>query len=172
MKPTNELKRIARETLQTMAKRNGGKITPAAVVEAARAKNSPLHRYFEWDNTKAAQLYREDQARALIRSVKVQITTETKRVVAVGYVRDPLCESTDQGYVSVQSILSDEDAKREVLIAEFERAAAAIKRAKALAHVFDMADDIDSFLAELQVLTARVVEYRPDKFSGTERPEA
>ncbi len=44
-------------------------IRPAAVVERARPKKSPLHNAFEWDNKAAADQYRLDQARQLIRAV-------------------------------------------------------------------------------------------------------
>jgi len=46
-------------------------VTPAEVVEVARRSRSPLHRYFEWDDTAAAQAHRETQARTLLRSVAV-----------------------------------------------------------------------------------------------------
>ena len=42
-----------------------------AVVDDARPKASPLHRYFEWNNTKAAEEYRMDQARHLIQAVTI-----------------------------------------------------------------------------------------------------
>ena len=36
-----------------------------------KPKRAPLHEEFEWDNKKAADLYRDDQARGLIRCVMV-----------------------------------------------------------------------------------------------------
>lgn len=46
-------------------------ITPKLVVSRASDKRSPLHSYFEWDNTTAAERYREWQARSLIMKVYV-----------------------------------------------------------------------------------------------------
>jgi transposase len=48
-----------------------GKRTPHAVVEAARAEKHVLHRHFEWKDAIAAEAYRLDQARALIRCIDV-----------------------------------------------------------------------------------------------------
>lgn len=48
-----------------------GAVTPGAVVEAARPVDSRLHDEFEWSNDEAARLYREEQARHLMRSVVV-----------------------------------------------------------------------------------------------------
>lgn len=63
-----------REQLLEIYQQNGS-LTPAAVVEVARDPKHPLHGRFEWDDTVAAERYRLDQARQLIRVVKV---TETR----------------------------------------------------------------------------------------------
>lgn len=46
-------------------------LRPQAVVDAARAPGHPLHPYFTWDNPRAAEQYRLDQARRLIQHVYV-----------------------------------------------------------------------------------------------------
>lgn len=46
-------------------------ITAKNVVNAARAEDAPLHKEFEWDDAIAGELYREDQARALIRHIVI-----------------------------------------------------------------------------------------------------
>jgi len=48
-----------------------GRLTPAAVVDTARPEDHPLHARFEWDNAVAGEAYRLEQARRLIRSVRV-----------------------------------------------------------------------------------------------------
>lgn len=48
-----------------------GELEPHAVVDAARSEASPLHDYFEWDDSEAAEQYRQHQARHLIRSIRV-----------------------------------------------------------------------------------------------------
>lgn len=49
-----------------------GRLDPADVVEAARDPASPLHGYFEWDDTEAARQHRLGQARQLIRRIKIE----------------------------------------------------------------------------------------------------
>lgn len=61
-----ELKRIETER---------GLVTADAVVDAARPAGAPLHRFFEWDDSEAAEQWRCQQARVLIRAIVV--TTET-----------------------------------------------------------------------------------------------
>ena len=60
-----ELERIAAET---------GGVTPQAVVESAKPADAPLHPCFTWDDEKAADLYRQGEARTLVRSVEIIVT--------------------------------------------------------------------------------------------------
>jgi hypothetical protein len=57
-----ELERIREEA---------GELTSAAVVDAARPKDAPLHPAFEWRDKRAAELYRQHQASTLIRAVVI-----------------------------------------------------------------------------------------------------
>lgn len=49
----------------------GGNVTPKEFLEAARPLNSPVHDYFDWNDSSAAEKYRLEQARNLIISVYV-----------------------------------------------------------------------------------------------------
>jgi len=49
-----------------------GVISPEIIVEKARDKDNILHDYFEWDDTKAAQKYRLEQAKEIIRCLVIQ----------------------------------------------------------------------------------------------------
>lgn len=59
------------EALDAIRRRNDGRLQPPDVVEAAKAKNSPLYRHFQWDVHKAAHAHWVDQARDIIRSIVV-----------------------------------------------------------------------------------------------------
>jgi hypothetical protein len=59
------------EALATIAAASNGHLTPKAVVSEARNNRSVLHRHFEWDDAVAAEAFRLDQARTLIRSIRV-----------------------------------------------------------------------------------------------------
>jgi hypothetical protein len=50
-----------------------GKLTPEIVLDDARRPRSILHSYFEWDDTTAAEKWRREQARHLIKAVRVII---------------------------------------------------------------------------------------------------
>jgi hypothetical protein len=78
-----------------------GKLTPEMVIDAAADKNSPLHECFTWDNSEAAAKWRIEEARELIRSVRIEVQVEERTIRSVAYVHDPRNEQGDSGYVGV-----------------------------------------------------------------------
>lgn len=83
----NELERIRYE--------NGGRLTPKAVVEESTPKAAPLHDEFEWRNGVAGNLWREHQARNIIKQIIV-IDAHDKKETRPAYVHVHLDEN-DQG---------------------------------------------------------------------------
>lgn len=59
------------ESLDEIRVRTGGELEPKDVVDAARSSGHPLHAHFEWDDKAAAESFRLDQARNIIRIVRV-----------------------------------------------------------------------------------------------------
>lgn len=47
-----------------------GDITPKSVLEKARDKNDPLHKFFLWDDSEAAERYRLEQAYRMLQASK------------------------------------------------------------------------------------------------------
>lgn len=66
-------------------RRNKGsaEITPGELIRDASFPSSPLHEYFEWDNSKAAHEYRLCQARWLLCAIVVENDFEHKAFVNV-----------------------------------------------------------------------------------------
>jgi hypothetical protein len=86
---------------------------PLAVVEAASNEDSPLHAYFEWDDTEAAKLYREDQARGLIRSVKIEMNA-TEPVTIRAFVSLPADRESGAGYRQIQDVIDNDFLRRQL----------------------------------------------------------
>lgn len=147
--------------LKKLADESGGRLTPEAVVNDAKSPRSPLHRCFDWDDSEAARKWRLEQARSLIRTVKVEyeVTEGVVKKVKVQvheYVRDPQAEPEEQGYVAVAKVLTDDDLKRDVLAQELGRAVALLNRARHLAEALGLAGEADELLDRLQGLRSRV----------------
>lgn len=115
-----------------------GTLTPDIVVQEAEREDSPLHHCFEWDNEKAGHAHRLEQARTLIRSIRVVVTIEDRTLSTFRYVRDPSVAPDDQGYVSV-TVLRNDPVRAELLVRqEFDRADACMQRAEDLAEALQV----------------------------------
>ncbi len=62
--------------LKRLSETRKGILMPEDVVAAAKTESSPLHKYFDWDDDSAAELWRLHQARKLISVVVEYIGTE------------------------------------------------------------------------------------------------
>lgn len=56
---------------------NDGQLHTCEIVNAARPAKSPLHPYFEWNDQKAAEKYRENTARRLVRAIIIKPEKDT-----------------------------------------------------------------------------------------------
>lgn len=61
----------------------GDSFSPADIVEAARNESSELHKCFEWDDSIAAEKYREHQARMVVAQLVVRTETTDNTPVSV-----------------------------------------------------------------------------------------
>lgn len=67
------------ETIEVLINSLGGVVTPRDVIYSAKEKSSPIHKYFEWDDTIAGEKYREVQARKLLGSVVEVVTINREK---------------------------------------------------------------------------------------------
>ena len=140
----NQAKKDALQEIVNLSKKHSGTITPKQVVKVAEDPDSALHHYFEWDDTEAAQLYRENQARKLIQECQVVFRVNKYEVSVPKFIEDPRKEKGTQGYVETSKLRTDEEFARDALCAEFARVRGALERARKLASFFDLDSEIDS----------------------------
>jgi hypothetical protein len=101
----------------------GEQITPAAVIAAARKnKRSELHKCFEWDDGAAAEKYRLEQARYMLRMIVVREEipargTQKSQNVAVRVYEciSPSRESKERAYMPTRKVLADPELRCQVL---------------------------------------------------------
>jgi hypothetical protein len=63
-----------------------GSFTPEQIIEVAKPKSSPIHKYFEWDDKRAAHLYRLKQARQIIQALIIEIDGKDARQFVNVYI--------------------------------------------------------------------------------------
>jgi len=101
------------EELERLRRENGNNLTQEAVVSAAKKKGSPLHDYFDWDDTEAAHKYRLYQARKLIGSIEIIRRGKHNRQIQVrAFVK---VNKKGGAFDSTVEILSNEE-KRALLV--------------------------------------------------------
>lgn len=126
------------EALEQIRRRNTkGLLVPRSVVNSARSPDSPLHRYFEWDDGKAADLWRIEQARELIVRVTIEHESSDKPVQA--YVSLPSTRTKKGGgYHHMHDVLSSAELRAEMITSamhDMENFEERYKRLKELAPV-------------------------------------
>ena len=99
------------ENLGKITARSGGRLKPDAVVREASKRSHPLHRYFEWSDSIAAQAYRLDQARALISSI--EITSSAAKEPARAYLS--INDREGRAYHQVSEVINSRDLQLGVL---------------------------------------------------------
>lgn len=131
------------EAIAKLQKAQNGPLEPETIVEAARDPKSVMHPHFEWDDTVAANHWRTDQARDLVRSLTVDISRsniEKREVRAFVNVE----VGRERGYISTASAMSSEDLRKQVLqraFAELESWRARHAELSELARIFAAIDE-------------------------------
>jgi len=140
-----------------------GYINPKLVIEAARDPTSPIHSEFEWDVQAAAEEYWLDQARTLIRYVKLNVEISSRTIVAPFYVVDPERPIDSKRYVELTIAGRNEEVARQILTAELERIAAAIRRAQQIATVLGLTDELDRLLDDVTSIKTATERRREER---------
>ena len=110
------------EQFEAIEKRDGT-LTKAAIVDAARSEDSPMHGMFEWDDAVAGELYRENQAGYYIRTLEVEVVSvgasSGKTVTMRGFVNvAPVNKTKPEGkgmFVNVNRAIEQPDTYKIVL---------------------------------------------------------
>ena len=126
---------------------NGGILSPAGVVEAARRRDHPLHDRFEWDDTEAARQYRLWQARELILAT-VTVLPGSDDLVRV-YVSLQDDRGGDGGYRAMVDVLQDKELYSQMMmeaLEDFQKWQRKYRAIAALRPVFRAADRVRSRL--------------------------
>lgn len=104
---------VVGETINELSATYGGRITPRIVVEAARPQESPLHNCFEWDDARAAELYRDDQARHVLSSIRLVRREDGRKDPEILHAFVSLSENVDgqeaRAYVPLARVLADDE---------------------------------------------------------------
>lgn len=95
-----------------------GRCEPRDLVDKARQESSPLHPLFTWVDGIAAEKWRQQEARQVIRSITTTIVRDDRQVTAPAFVSVKTADeagSTAQGYRRIDRVLAVPEQKAYVL---------------------------------------------------------
>lgn len=132
---------VAAKELQKIEQND--KLTPEAVVNAAKDKNNPLHVCFDWNNKQAGERWRKHQARQLIGSIIVEIKINEPHDVR-SYVNLNI-KDEGQAYCNIHSVFED-DEKMQIII---DQAKAKLQAAAKQLAVFNKLQEVSKKIEQL-----------------------
>lgn len=116
-----------------------GNLTAKALVNASRPAEAPLHKEFEWDDSIAAESYREMQARHIINSIEI-VREEREPVRAFFKI-----ERTDSQYHHVDVIMRQKDSRQKLLMSALAELKAFERKYAQLTELAAVFEAIDNF---------------------------
>jgi hypothetical protein len=141
--------------LREIAEKHGGNLDPKDVVEEAKASSHPLHDYFEWRDKIAGEQFRIDQARALIRSVRIEVKTNSAPMRAPQWVRSPDNKPDQRGYVEVTRVVALE-ARLRIIRGEIDRAIGVVERLREISAALAIEAEFGAAQEALRALRGRL----------------
>ena len=95
-------------------KDNQGHVSSNIILEHAKSEVSPLHKHFEWNETKAAELYNKQQARNIINHIVEVVIVAEKPTMQRSF---PSVTVPDKGkvYVTLQDALENPNYKKQLM---------------------------------------------------------
>lgn len=108
---------VVGEVIEDVADRHGGVCPTWALVDAARPDDHPMHRLFQWDDLIAAEAYRREQARHVVRELRVVVDTPDgdEEVQAFVHVVRLYDDGAMEGYRLTRLVVECEDEYEQVL---------------------------------------------------------
>ena len=146
----------AYNALERVREKNKG-LTDDAIVEAAKPKNHVLHKWFEWDDSVAANEHRRSQARTLIRSFEVEYV-EQPELKTRAYEVETKSHKPEQSrtvYTTTEEVLANQES-RDRLIADAIRMAMEFRRRFKMLHEMErVMDEIDKAIESIGMATVK-----------------
>jgi len=131
--PASQAETVGKFLIEIQERSGAEELKPQQVLEAARPKTSPIHDYFTWDNQKAAEKQRLEEAAYLLRSIQIEYVdlgperrAGTMRML-VNVRRDPVDDGdegrpSDRVYMPMVRALKDPDLRRQLLLEALDQA--------------------------------------------------
>lgn len=137
---------ITGEILENIANQYG-KIDTENVIEVAKNESNHLHSYFEWNNDRAGDLYRKEQAGQLIRAVNVTIV-ENENTIECDRAFVNIKESQFKGYYAMSKVVNDIDLTDMLIKQAYNELQVYVNKYKHLNQLKSLIDNLNNYILE------------------------
>lgn len=106
---------VVGERIEALREQKGNALKPADVVEDARPDDAPTHGLFEWNDMLAANHWRQNQAREVLRSIRIVMYDDQgveRQIIANVHVE---LSPRNHAYVPIQVAIADDDMRQQIL---------------------------------------------------------
>ena len=115
-KTTDKISQEVIDELLSISRHEG--LTAQNILHSAENPKNPLHKLFEWDNSKAGVSWRLHQARMLINEIRIVV--DQKEMYAFENVQVEIDSSSSRQYKPIGEILSTENYRNQILKSALE----------------------------------------------------
>jgi hypothetical protein len=137
---------VGREVEQIAAEH--GSCSPRVFVDRARPAESPLHPLLIWDNAKAAEEYRINQARQVISRLRIVVKDRPQPAPAFVHVA-VMPGGRPGGYVSTLRAMSDAEMREQALREALRQLDGLRRRHESLVELRPLWDAIDEVIGQV-----------------------
>lgn len=141
---------VAHREFQRIEAREGA-VTPHALLDASRPVDAPLHALFEWDNTKAAERWRLNQAQEIISSLRIVVREGEADIPAMAYVE--VAAGGDRhrkAFLPMTSVVDDGERRVQFLLGELRNLEGILRRTEAFGEMAPLRDAVQQVRRDLQ----------------------
>lgn len=133
--------------IRRLEKQHGEMLTPGDIVDSAESNSSPIHNWFDWDDTSAARKHRLQQARMLVAMVHV-VAEDGKPIRSTLHVYE---DSIARGvYVDIEVVSKNEGYREQVVEDALKRAQAWATTYQRYAELLSIRQAIDATVKSLK----------------------
>ena len=129
-----------------------GAVTPQALLDASRPDGAPLHGLFEWDNTRAAERWRLNQAQEIISSLRIVVREGEPEMPAMAYLSVGASgDRRHKGFLPMTSVVDNRARRVQFLLGELRNLEGILRRTEAFGEMEPLRDAIRQIRRDLQV---------------------
>jgi len=111
---TDKKAQIFGEFIDRLSRKTKNSVDPDDIINAARDEKSPIHDFFEWDDSIAAEMYRKHQARHMISHINVIVVSDGEEKPIRAFMNVEYLDKKNT-YVPTRIVAKTQDLRSQII---------------------------------------------------------